>query len=128
MSLQLSSAFKTSLKRQTSLAVSRMIILLQVRLPCCCCSVAKSYPTFETSWMAAGQASLSFTVSRSLLKFMSIELVMLSNMSSSAAPFSFCLQSFPAPGSFPMSRLFALGGQITGASASASVSPVNIQD
>ena len=125
MPLQLSSAFKTSLKRQTSLAVSRMFILLQVRLPCYCL-VAKSYPTFETSWMAAGQASLSFTISRSLLKFMSIELVMLSNMSSSAAPFSFCLQSFPAPGSFPMSRLFALGGQSTGASASASVLPMNI--
>ena len=119
---------QTSLKRQTFLAVSRMIILLRARLPCSCCSVAKAYPTFVTSWMAAGQASLSFTISRSLLKFMSTELVMLSNMSSSAAPFSFCLQSFPASGYFPMSRLFASGGQITRVSASVSVLPMNIHD
>ena len=36
-------------------------------------------PLFATPWIAAGQASLSFTISQSLLKFMSIELVMLSN-------------------------------------------------
>ena len=41
-----------------------------------------------------------------------------STISSSATPFSFCLQSFPASGSFPMSQLFASGGQSTGASAS----------
>ena len=40
--------------------------------------------------------------------------------SSSVAPFSSCPQSFPASGSFPMSQLFALGGQSTGASALAS--------
>ena len=40
--------------------------------------------------------------------------------SSFAAPFSFCLQSFPASGSFPMSQLFASGGQSIGTSASAS--------
>ena len=58
-----------------------------------------------TPQTAACQASLSTTISRSLLKFMSTESVMLT-MSSSAAPFSFCLQSFPASGSFLMSRLF----------------------
>ena len=42
--------------------------------------------------------------------------------------FSFCLQSFAASGSFPVSQLFASGGQSTGASASASVLPMNIQD
>jgi len=41
-------------------------------------------------------------------------------------PFSSCLQPFPAPGSFPMSWLFDSGGQIIGASASASVLPMNI--
>ena len=46
-------------------------------------------------------------------------------MSSSAAPFSSCPQSFPASGSFPMSQLFPSGGQSIGASAS--VLPVNIQ-
>ena len=41
---------------------------------------------------------------------------------------TFCLQFFPVSGSFPMHQLFASGGQIIGASASASVIPMNIQD
>jgi len=48
-------------------------------------------------------------------------------ISSSAAPFSFCLQSFPASGSFPMSQLFAWGGPNIEVSASTSVLPMNIQ-
>ena len=47
-------------------------------------------------------------------------------ISSSAAPVSFWLQSFPASGSFPVSWLFTSGGQSTGASTSASVLPMNI--
>jgi len=49
-------------------------------------------------------------------------------ISSSVIPFSSCLQSFPASGSFPMSQFFSSGGQSIGASASASVHPMNIQD
>ena len=49
-------------------------------------------------------------------------------ISSSVVPFSSRLQSFPASGSFQMSQLFTSGDQSTGASASASVLPVNIQD
>ena len=49
---------------------------------------------------------------------MSIELVMPPNCLILCLPFSFCPQSFPASGSFPMSRLFASGGQSIGASAS----------
>ena len=49
-------------------------------------------------------------------------------ISSSAIPFSSCLQSFPASGSFPVNQFFVSGGQSIGASASASVLPVNIQD
>ena len=48
-------------------------------------------------------------------------------ISSSVVPFSSCLQSFPASGSFPMSWLFTWGSHNTGASASASVLPMNIQ-
>ena len=51
-----------------------------------------------------------------------------STISSSIVPFSSCLQSFPTSGSFPVSQFFASGGQSTGASASASVLPMNIQD
>ena len=47
---------------------------------------------------------------------------------SSVTPFSYCLQSFPASESFPMSQFFTSGGQSIGASASASVLPMNTQD
>ena len=49
-------------------------------------------------------------------------------ISSSVIPFSFCLQSFPASGSFQMSQLFASGGQSIGVSTSESVLPMNSQD
>ena len=49
-------------------------------------------------------------------------------ISSSVVPFSSCLQSLPASGSFQMSQFFKTGGQSTGASASASVLPMNTQD
>ena len=80
----------------------------------------------ETPWTAGRQASMSFCVSQSLLKFMSIRSVMLSNLLISVAPFS-CPQSFPAS-VFSNELLFASGGQRIGASASASVFPMNIQD
>ena len=83
---------------------------------------------FETPWTAAHQTSLSFTISWSLLKLMSTELMMPSNHLILCSPFSSCPQSFPASGSFPMSQLFASSGQSTGASVLASVLPVDIQD
>ena len=49
-------------------------------------------------------------------------------ISSSVIPFSSCLQSFPASQSFSMSQFFASGGQSIGASASASVLPMNTQN
>ena len=81
---------------------------------------------FATSRTTTHQAPLFFTISQSLLKFISIESVML-NISSSATPLSFCLLTFPESGSFPMSQHIASGGQSTGALASAPVLPVNMQ-
>ena len=49
-------------------------------------------------------------------------------ISSSVIPFSSCLQSFPAPGSFQMSQLFASGGQSIGVTTSTSALPKNTQD
>ena len=60
-------------------------------------------------------------------RLMSIELVMLSNHLIICHPLLLCIQSFPASGSFLTSQLFASGGQSIGASASASVFPMNIQ-
>ena len=61
-------------------------------------------------------------------KPMSIESVMPSSHLILCCPFSSCLQSLPASGSFPMSQLFAWGGQSTGVSALTSVLPMNTQD
>ena len=91
-----------------------------------CCSLSHVW-LFVTPWTAACQASLSFTVSRSLRKLMSIEPVMLSNHLILCCPFSSCSQSFPASGSLPVSQLFISGGQSLWASALASVIPMNIQ-
>ena len=82
------------------------------KLFCCCSVTVHAYmlshfscvQLFATLWAVAHQASPSFTVSWSLLKLMSIELVILCKISSSAAPFSSCLQSFPASVSFPVRR------------------------
>ena len=73
-------------------------------------------------WTAARQASLSFTVSRSLLKLISIESMMLSNHLTLCHPLLICLQSFPVSGSFPMSQLFTSGGRGIRDSASPSSS------
>ena len=86
------------------------------------------FSLFETPWTAACQASLSLSVSLNLPKFMSIALVMPSRHLISDALFSFCPQSFPAWGTFPVSQLFVSDNQNTGASASASVLPTSIQD
>ena len=98
---------------------------MEALLFCCCCSVTKLCLTLYNPWTAACQASLSFTISESLCKLMSTELMMPSNH---LTPFSSCPQSFPVSGSFPMSQLFISGGQSIGISASTSVLPMNTQD
>ena len=76
---------------------------------------------FATPWTAVCQASLSFTISWSLLKPMSISWWCHPTISSSVIPFSSCLQFFQASGSLPIRC------QSIWASASASVLPMNIQ-
>ena len=74
------------------------------------------------------QASLSFTNSQSLLKLLSIALVMPTNHLIFCHPLLLPSSSFPASRSFQMSQLFASGGQRIGVSASTPVLPMNIQD
>ena len=93
----------------------------------CCCSVAESCLTICDPWTATCQAP----VFHYLPEFAQIHvhwIGMLSNHLIPCSPFSFWLQFFPTSGSFPVSRLFASGGQSTRASASASVLPMNFQD
>ena len=80
---------------------------------------------FATPWIAAHQASLSITNSQSSLRLTSIESVMPSSYLILCLPFSCCLQSFQASGSFPRSQLFASDGLSTVASAPALL--MNIQ-
>ena len=83
---------------------------------------------FVTPWIAARQASLSVTNSRSSLKLTSIELVMPSSHLILCRPLLLLPQSLPTSESFPMSQLFSWGGQSTGVSALASFLPKNTQD
>ena len=100
--------------------LNRMVIVVVVQLLSCA-------QLFVTPWTAASQAPLSSTISWSLLIFLSIELVMLSNhliLCHPPSPFGFNLSQYQ---SLPVSQLLASGGQIIGASASTLVLPMNIQ-
>ena len=94
---------------------------------CCWCSLTQLCPTLCNPMdcstpglpvLSPGACSNSCPLSRGCHP----------TISSSVTPFSSCLQFFAASGSFPTSWLFALGGQSIGASASASVLPMNAQD
>ena len=94
---------------------------------CCYRSVTKSCPTVCNP---VDYSTPGFPILHCLPEFAQIHVhwvTEISNTSSSATPFSFCLQPFPASGSFPVSWLFTSGGQSIGTSASASILPMNIQ-
>ena len=81
---------------------------------------------FVTPWTAAGQASLSITNSQNLLKRLSIESVMPSNHLILCRPLLLLPSIFPSIRVFSKESVLALGSQSIGASASASVLPMNI--
>ena len=108
-------------------AVSAVIWDDYLNNPALCCSVAKLCPTLCDPWTAARQASLSFTVSRSLLKLISIESMMLSNHLILCCPLLLLPSIFPRSGSFSVTWLFTSGGWSIGASASATSLPLSIQ-
>ena len=108
---------KPTLQRRPSAAKNKSAVAVQL---------LSRVHLFTTPWTTACQASLSCTISQSLLRLMSVESVMPSNCLILCCPASSCLESFPASGSFLMSRFFASGGQSIGDSAS--VLPMIIQD
>ena len=83
---------------------------------------------FVTPWTAACQASLSFTITQSLLKLLSVESVMPSNHLIFCHPHLPLPSIFPASGCFPINQFITIGGQSNGASISASELPKNILD
>ena len=106
------------------LCFSTLWLLPQLYPPSFCCSVTKSCWLFVTPWTAAYQTfypspSLEVCPSSCPLNWWCHPTI-----SSSVALFSFCLQSFPASGSFPMNQLFVSGSQSIGVSPS--VFPMSI--
>ena len=83
---------------------------------------------FMTSWTAVHQASCSSPTPGGYSNSCPSCQWCHPTISSSVIPFSSCLQSFPASGSFPRSQFFTSGGQSVGVSTSASVLPMNSQD
>ena len=105
-----------------------IIVSLWTNILSCHCSVAKSLPTLCDPHrlqhanllcppLSPGTCSNSCALSQECYLTISV----------SATTFSFCPQSFPASGPFPVSQLFTSGGQSVGASASAIVLPMIIQ-
>ena len=83
---------------------------------------------FATPWTTAHQAYLSITNSQVYSTSSPLSRWCHPTISSPVVPFSSCLQSFPASGTFQISQLFASGGQSIGVWASTSVLPMNTQD
>ena len=81
----------------------QFVIFFLIIIDLDCCSVTQSCLPICAPWTAARQAYLSFTISRSLLKVMSIESVIHPTILSSVIPFASCFQSFPESRSFLMS-------------------------
>ena len=104
-------------------------IFVQIRInevSCCCCSVTKSCLTLCDPMDCS---TLGFPVLHHLPEFAQTHVHWVSDAIQPSHPVLFsCLQSFPASEFFPMSWLFASGGQSIETSVSASVVPVNIQD
>ena len=107
---------------------SREYITGHFLFPCFyCCSVGKSFPT-PMVYMQHASLLCPPLSPRVCSDSYPLSWCCYLTTSTSTTLFSFCLQSFPASGSFLMSQLFTSGGQNIGASASASVFPMNIQD
>ena len=92
----------------------------------CCCSVTRSCPT-RPHGLQQARLPCPSPFPRDCSNSCPLSQWWHANILSSVVPFSSCLRSFPASGSFPISQFFASGGQSIGTSASASVLSMNIQ-
>ena len=131
----LQSGVESPYTQSPGISITGLLYLQTLRLiflggvGCWCCSLLKSCPALchpmdcSTPGFAVLHHLLEFAQNSCLLSWWCHPTI-----SSSVVPFFSPLQSFPASGSFQMSQFFTSGGQSTGASASASVLPMNIQD
>ena len=93
-----------------------------------CCSVAQLWPTLQLHGLLHPRLPCLSPAPRACSNSCSLSPWCHLAIFSSVVPFSSCLPSFPASGFFLMSQLFASGSQSIGASASATIFPMNIQD
>src|SRR5574341_49163 len=93
----------------------------------CCCLVAKLYQTLQPHGLQHARLPCPSLSPRICSNSCPLSQQCHPIISSSVALFSSCPQSLPASGSFPVSQFFTSSGQSIGASASASVLPMNIQ-
>ena len=98
-----------------------------IRKGCCCCSVAKLYMTLWLHGLQHARPPCRSPSPRACPSSCPWSRWCYPTISYSTTLSSFCPQSFPTSVSFPMSRLFATGGQSIGASVSVSVLPMSIQ-
>ena len=104
------------------LMIISFLIITRKWYCCCCCSVTKSCPTLcHSKERQHARLPCPPLSPRVCSNSCSLSQWCYPTISSSVTPFVLCLQSFPATGSFPISQLFASGGQSIGASATASV-------
>ena len=95
---------------------------------CCCCSIARLYPTMQPHGLQHTRPPYLSPSPRACSNSCPLSQWCHPTILSSVVPFPSCPQKFPASGPFLMSQHLASGSQSTGASASASVLPINIQD
>ena len=107
------------------MTIPKLVLIKPINCPCCCCSVTQSYPTLWPHGLQQARPLCPSPSPEVCPSSYPLNRWWYPTILSSVALFSFCLQSFPASGSFPMSLLFASHGQSIGASAS--VLPMNIQ-
>ena len=94
----------------------------------CCCSLVSCVQFFATPWTATQRPPWPSQSTGACSNSCPLSQRYHPTISSSVVPFLSCLQSFPASGSFPVSRLFTSGGESFGASFSLSISPYHFQD
>ena len=117
----------TPLCRCTTSLSSPLSVEGYFHIPFCCCSVTQSCPTLRPPGRQHARLPCPSPSSGALSNSCPLSHWCHPTISSSVVTSS-CLQSFPASGSFLVSQIFASGGRSIGASASALVLPMNIQD
>ena len=115
-------------RRKDTFPKKKKMMLEQLDIQCCCCSVAKLYLTLQPHGLQHAKLPCPSLSPRVCSNSCPLSWWCHPIISSSVTLFSSCPRSFPASGSFTMNQLFASGGQSIGASASVSALPMNIQD